>query len=337
MTDFHSLEWHEERRKGIGGSDWSDVLSLEPYGCARRLVFIKRGKEPDFPIIQTPVMLRGHLLEPIIAQEYAEETQSSVGAGPAEEKDRLFDLPDWWTGNVDRIIYPTKNVMTEFVPEIDVGVLEIKTKAQRMYFKAKKEGLALGEYAQIHHYMYMLSLKWGDFIVKWPDGWQHFIVRVEKDEELISRMLSAGEVFWKKVTDGPLPHRLDPGDRRCQNCNWRQRCHGLGLYDAVPDEPAGDYEVSHDRSLLNMVNERAEIRTVVKQSKEMMEGINEQIKTHLGKPSKLIVQETKVLLYETIPTRFDSRNFKTDHPEMYKKYTKIQKKQETLRIYPPKD
>ena len=41
-------EWHEARRRGIGGSDWVDVLGIPPYGCARELWYEKTGTEPDY-------------------------------------------------------------------------------------------------------------------------------------------------------------------------------------------------------------------------------------------------------------------------------------------------
>ena len=68
MTTEEREQFLADRLSGIGGSDVADVLSLEPWGCARRLYYEKRQVPPDYADESKEALFeRGHVLEPLVA------------------------------------------------------------------------------------------------------------------------------------------------------------------------------------------------------------------------------------------------------------------------------
>ena len=66
-------EWHTERMKGIGGSDWAAILSQHhpkdyKWSCLRKLFFTKKGVKPDFPENTSRAAIRGNILEPVVSR-----------------------------------------------------------------------------------------------------------------------------------------------------------------------------------------------------------------------------------------------------------------------------
>ena len=93
MSELHSEDWLARRRKGIGGSDWQDVLGLDPWGCARRLWYDKRSTPHDFPRRYTGAMKRGHKLEALVAEEVSDHYPIKF-AKPGKLR-KIGWLPPW--------------------------------------------------------------------------------------------------------------------------------------------------------------------------------------------------------------------------------------------------
>ena len=70
MIDTHTTEWHERRRKGIGGSDIAAIAGISPYKTARDVWAEKTGRTSPQP--PTPAMKRGTALEVLAITEYEE-------------------------------------------------------------------------------------------------------------------------------------------------------------------------------------------------------------------------------------------------------------------------
>ena len=68
MSEQHDVQWHDERRLGIGASDVAAIIGLSPWKTARDVAeYIKSTGNPD----EGPVPLRlwlGLRLEPVIAE-----------------------------------------------------------------------------------------------------------------------------------------------------------------------------------------------------------------------------------------------------------------------------
>ena len=99
--DDHPAEWHEERRRVIGGSD-SPVLLMgadypfetTPYDVWLAKIGMDVPKEPN------AAMKRGTALEPIIAQLYA--AQSSRYTVEADDTLQVHPKYNYIGGHIDR-------------------------------------------------------------------------------------------------------------------------------------------------------------------------------------------------------------------------------------------
>jgi len=225
----HTAQWHADRRRGIGGSDVADVLSLPPYGCAARLFDEKKGITPDYPESYNPHMERGKALEDVAAREYEKvEEVTTIKCYPQSN-----EVHPWMRGNIDRVIMDATGN--------PAGVLEIKCPARRTFLSLKKEGLPEAWILQMQHYLYVYDLNWGAFGILWAEGWEFIHFRVERDDQLIFQLIEREREFWEMVTHGRRPERLPEGDARCRRCNRRVTCRGLDLVVdlATPEGPDG--------------------------------------------------------------------------------------------------
>lgn len=87
------------RRSGLGGTDASAVLGLNPWRTPLQVWSEKRGEAP--PVEQTPAMRWGLVLEPVIAEEYTLETGRRLWT-----PEQVYHHPehDFLVGTPDRLV-----------------------------------------------------------------------------------------------------------------------------------------------------------------------------------------------------------------------------------------
>jgi putative phage-type endonuclease len=260
----HTAEWHEWRRQGIGGSDVADLLNLEPYGCARRLWYVKRGQAPDMPETRNPHMERGRAMEQVIANMYASTTKNVIWkAVPAVGASHPF-----LRGNADRLITRRETGYE--------GVLEIKCPAMRTFLHLKKSGLPEAWILQMQHYLVIYDLTWGAFAILWAEGWEFLTMEVRRDDEMIAMIIEAETAFWKRVETGSAPDALTPGDKRCGSCRWAITCLGLEVAMMAPNhalDPAEAGEIIDCRAdavLVSALDSYIEVKKICNDSEFLL-------------------------------------------------------------------
>jgi len=105
-----SNDWHQQRMKGIGGSDWAAILSDHfpndyKWSCLRKLYYTKKGIKPDFPEKTSRAAMRGSILEPVVAELFKAHTGCTFTEKIPKAKE-LYPgkpVPEWWIGNPDYI------------------------------------------------------------------------------------------------------------------------------------------------------------------------------------------------------------------------------------------
>lgn len=274
-----SKEWLAARRAGVGGSDVDSVLNLEPYGCSRRLWYDKRDYPQDYPVLMNPNMQRGVYLEDIVRRIYQEQTGNKVvEAKPLKSKDHPFMV-----GHIDGIIFKS-----EIDNPNDSGVLEIKCPTRSNYFSMKRNGISEGYILQGQHYMYVADKPWMNYAIHCADMWELLVVPVQRDDELIEKIVESEERFWQMVENGPTPDALDLGDKRCRSCVYRKTCWGE-LWDRW-------FEVCKDK-------DEAEIPDLSK-DKKYIAAVNDYIiADDAFKEADLLKQEAKARLIEIMGDR----------------------------------
>ena len=114
--------WLAARTKGIGGSDIGAICGVSPFSSARQIYFNKTGQfeeatKPGAAAVER--MHFGHLLEPIVANEFAARTGKKLMTVEATFSHKDYH---WARANVDRLIVDDNGV--------PYGILECKTTSE---------------------------------------------------------------------------------------------------------------------------------------------------------------------------------------------------------------
>lgn len=187
-------EWLEVRKHGIGSSDAAAAVGLNPYKSQLELWMEKTGRDTDLPkpdpTDTTAPVYWGTLLEPIVAASYTQLTGRKV-----RKVNAVLQHPDrpWMLANIDR----------EVIGASDVQILECKTAGE---FGARHWRDGVPEYVQlqVQHQLAVTGKQAADVAVLLC-GQQLKVHRVERDDELIAKLMLLQERFWHYVTTDTLP------------------------------------------------------------------------------------------------------------------------------------
>ena len=317
---MHPAEWHEKRRKGIGGSEWVSLMAIVDeakykYGCQRRIFYDKTGFVPDFPVQITAAMERGSVLEPIVHEmfmmhnadiellEYHEWPPDVEFILPGEKR------PEWWIGNPDGI----------YREDGELGIEELKTMNEHVFHTAAEEGLSDGYVMQPLHYMAMKGLKRGTIACLWPDGWGYFDMPAVWDPETIKTMLYAGNLFWDMIKAGKDVGRPIPTEYRCGNCPYRESCLGKGFYET---HVLHKVNLSSDDSLAKLFERYTDLTKQEGDAKKRKEAIKIEILHRLedkhGDPEHVICRGFELKVPKKTKKKFDQNRLVSHHPEVVK-------------------
>ena len=172
-------EWLEWRHKGIGASDAPVVMGENPWKMTDALLRDKCGQLKES--YQNPAMARGTQLEPEARRAYIEKTGNQVS--PACLQSNQYG---WLRASVDGI-------------SADGGsAVEIKC-GDSAYRKTAEYGSPPDYYyGQLQHIIAVAGLAAIDFWCYLPDR-PGILVRVDRDDDYIERMVLAEYEFWGQV------------------------------------------------------------------------------------------------------------------------------------------
>lgn len=181
-------EWLKARTRGIGGSDVGAICGVSPFTSARQVYLNKTGQFQDALKPNDAAKERmhfGHMLEPIVADEYSQRTGNKVVAVNATLVHK--DHP-WALANVDRLI-----VDNDGRP---IGVLECKTTSEYMNEEWESGEILLSYIYQINWYLWILGLEKGAFACL-VGGNKFYYYDVFRNDDLLENVIiPAAEEFW---------------------------------------------------------------------------------------------------------------------------------------------
>lgn len=190
-------EWLRVRKQGIGSSDAAAAVGMNPYQSQLELWMVKTGRDaglpkPDSDDPRSPVYW-GHILEPIVADQYSQQTGRKV-----RRVNAVLQHPDpgkhWMLANLDYSV----------VADEEVQILECKT-AGEFGSRLWKEGVPDYIQCQVQHQLAVTGKQAADVCVLLC-GQELKIYRVERNEELIEALYVLEQQFWDFVeTDTPPP------------------------------------------------------------------------------------------------------------------------------------
>ena len=212
IFDFRNeQEWLSGRMNGIGGSDASAVVGMNPYKTNIQLFEEKTGRSISEDISEKPYVIYGKK-----AEEYIRE---------------LFklDYPEYLVEHHEyRILQNTKYPFMQAsldgeLTDLDgrKGILEIKTTniLQSMQYEKWKDRVPDNYYIQVLHYLLVTGYQ---FIVlrahlrsDW--GWdkrtsvKHYFIERSEVQDDLDMLLQEEIKFWKYVESGIKPPLILPG------------------------------------------------------------------------------------------------------------------------------
>ncbi|RCM97835.1 putative phage-type endonuclease [Pseudomonas aeruginosa] len=207
-------EWLSVRKHGIGSSDAAAAVGLNPYQSQLELWLEKTGRDALLPKSdphdEDSPTYWGNILEPIVATHYPQRTGNRV-----RRINAVLQHPDptlnWMLANIDR----------EVIGASDVQILECKTagiNGARLW----KDGVPVYVQLQVMHQLAVTGKLAADVAVLL--GGQHLeIHRIERDDELIARLIELERDFWNYVQrDTPPPADGSDSAEQALRCLYPQ-------------------------------------------------------------------------------------------------------------------
>lgn len=190
LVDTRTLDrqqWLYVRQGGIGSSDAAAAVGLCPYKSQLELWMEKTGRTPaeDAPPGMDDPRYWGTLLEPYVAVAYSQQTDRKVRKVNAVLQHPTFP---YMLANIDR----------EVVGCPDVQILECKT-AGEWGSKLWRDGVPEYVQLQVQHQLAVTNQKAADVAVLLC-GQRLEVHRIERDEEVIARLMVLEARFWQYVT-----------------------------------------------------------------------------------------------------------------------------------------
>ena len=182
-------DWLEYRKQGIGGSDASVVCGINRYKSPVELWMDKTGQLPYQEAGEAAYW--GTQLETLVRAEFTKRTgiEVSIVSQLLQSEEHPFML-----ANLDGICnHP------------DTGTCIFEAKTASAYKSGEWENAIPDEYQlQIQHYMSVTGCQ-AAYIAVLIGGNSFRWKLVERDDELISMLVSLEEAFWNHVRNGTPP------------------------------------------------------------------------------------------------------------------------------------
>lgn len=305
----NEAEWRAVRNKGIGGSDVGAICGVSPFSSARKIYFDKTGQfeEAMQPGAASAERMHfGHLLEPIVADEFA---RRELTADKGRKGWYLSTLDatvchmncEWMRANVDRLIIDDNDKV--------VGILECKTTSEYNDEEWASGDILLSYVYQLNWYMYILDIKWGAFACL-VGGNKFYSYEVFRDDTLLQEViLPAVKSFWYDNVLALKEPELQANDTDFAN----------EVYAAVVKNSEIVLDDEDSNELANTV---FECKQKIKELTSIMEEAQNRLKDRLKDKEIGYCQDYTVKWSPRSQSRVDTTMLKTTFPEVYEQCVK---------------
>lgn len=251
-------DWLDWRRQGLGGSDIAAICNMSRYRSKMNVYLDKLGEIP--PLEDNPKMKAGRILEPVIADWFAEETGMKV-----QRRNSIFQHPKhpYMLANIDR-----------WLPGQNAG-LECKNTAE--YCKDDWAGTgAPTEYVlQCNHYMAVTGAeRW--YIAVLIGGWDFQWRVIERDDDLIRNLITIEHDFWHNNVLAKVPPAFSH-----QDTDFLKQLYPESNPSVSVDLPPEAYDI---------IKTLDEARAAKKNAETIEETAKNQIKGMMGEAEKAFWQ-----------------------------------------------
>jgi putative phage-type endonuclease len=296
--------WLNVRKQGIGSSDAAAAVGLNPYQSMLELWMVKTGRDSSMPKPErddeSSPMYWGKILEPIVAQHYSKHTGHKV-----RRINAVLQHPDpdkaWMLANLDYAV----------VAHLDDGksvqILECKTAGEHGV-KLWKHGVPEYIQCQVQHQLAVTGKQAADVCVL-VCGQEIRIYRIERDDELIDKLIQLEHKFWHYVETDTAP----PADGSESAAQALQYLYPRDTGETIDfrDNPAMGI------AFTGMLKLRSEIE--LKQSAQ--DQLKQQIQQAMGNASKALFNHGTVTWKKsTDSTTLDTKRLLKIQPSLLRRY-----------------
>ena len=265
--DMSREDWLAVRKQGIGASDAAAAVGVSPYQSQLELWMIKTGRDGDMPKVdpndESSPMYWGNVLEPIVAQHYSRRTGYKVRKINAVLQHSDQDK-SWMLANLDYTV----------VGSDDVQILECKT-AGEFGSRLWRDGVPEYVQCQVQHQLAVTGKAVADVCVL-ICGQEIRIHRIERDDELIARLIELERQFWRYVeTDTPPP--ADGSESA-----------GKSLRYLYPQDSGDVLDLTDDANLCQIFADLLVAREDVSRAEQLEAERKQIIQQRMGEASKVI-------------------------------------------------
>lgn len=296
----NEAQWHELRKKGIGGSDAGAVMGLNKYTTPLKLYRTKIGEYKEDQEDNVYIK-KGKDLEGVVFEKYVTPDMASKGY-TALHPEHIFvnkQYP-WLRANCDGLAVPLIGTPADNV------VIEIKWVSE--YAEVNWDGdeycgIPASYYAQVQHYMIVTGARKSRLYALFDRTWDVKIYDIPFNPSFALKLISETKQFYDNLQAGIEPKISASKDKEFMP-EALEGAPKVQTVDETLDPIVGEY--------LTM---KAECDALEKQ---MQENYDKIIAAYLeGKvPSKMF----KVTVSSCKRAGFDSKRFAADHPAAYEAY-----------------
>lgn len=288
--------WLKARTRGIGGSDVGAICGVSPFTSARQVYLNKTGQFQDALTPNDAAKERmhfGHMLEPIVADEYSRRTGNRVIAVNATlvHKDHL-----WALANVDRLI-----VDGDGRP---VGILECKTTSEYMNEEWESGEILMSYIYQLNWYLWILGLEKGAFACL-VGGNKFYSYEVFRNDELLENtIIPTAKSFWFDNVLALKEPEMQATDTEFANSIYKSVVKNSEI--TLPDDETNE-----------LARTVFECKAKIKELEKIMEEAQNRIKDRLQENEIGYTKDYTIKWSPRSQTRVDTDKLKSAFPEIY--------------------
>lgn len=315
-------DWLIARRDGIGSSDAAGILGLSPWSTRWQIWLDKTGQIPP-DNEQSEAMYFGNLLEENIVQAVSDRTGWQI------ERPRAT----YQHGDHPFMLASPDAIAT--MPDGTKALLEIKnTGGYKLEEWANGEpsvdgmwegGEAPAHYiVQVQHQHAVMGTTVG-YIGALLGGNRLYIIRVDRDDELIDTIIAQEKEFWNEYVNGDGVPEIDGTETTTD------------LLTQVFSESDPDASVEFTPDVLDALAEYQKAASQEKEVAERKRRASNILRESLGEAETGMAYGVSVITWKPqVTERFDAKQFRAEHPEMHDKYVK-KSESRVLRVGRSKD
>lgn len=301
--------WLKARTRGIGGSDVGAICGVSPFTSARQIYLNKTGQFQDALKPNDAAKERmhfGHMLEPIVADEYSQRTGNKVIAVNATLVHK--DHP-WALANVDRLI-----VDDDGRP---VGILECKTTSEYMNEEWESGEILMSYIYQLNWYLWILGLEKGAFACLVGGNKFYYYDVFRNDELLENTIIPAAEKFWFENVLALKEPEMQATDTEFANSIYSTVVKNSEI--TLPDDETNE-----------LARTVFDCKSKIKELEKIMTEAQNRIKDRLQDNEIGYTKDYTIKWSPRSQVRVDTDKLKTEFPEIY---AQVQKKIEFRAMY----